>query len=211
LAHVVGVKTAVALTIVPNIVMDALQLVRQGDVAATLRRWSALLAFGTVGTVLGTRLLVSLPPRVATLVLGGVVLLFVGLNATRLTPRVPARWRAWVSPPVGFVAGVVGGLTNVPGTPLVMLFYALGLDKTEFVRAVALTFMTYKLVQLGAVAAFGLLTWPLLLASLGLAALGLVGFGAGLRIQSRLDQRTFNRAVLACLAALGASLVYRSL
>jgi len=32
----------------------------------------------------------------------------------------------------GFVAGVVGGITNVPGTPLAMYFYALGMSKTDF-------------------------------------------------------------------------------
>jgi uncharacterized membrane protein YfcA len=38
-----------------------------------------------------------------------------------------------------------------------------------------------------------------------------VGFAVGLRLQDRLDQRTFNRAVLVFLGALGAWLLVRSL
>jgi uncharacterized membrane protein YfcA len=39
--------------------------------------------------------------------------------------------------------------------------------------------------------------------SLALTVVALAGFAVGLRVQDRLDQRTFNRAVLVFLAALG--------
>jgi uncharacterized membrane protein YfcA len=51
----------------------------------------------------------------------------------------------------------------------------------------------------------------LLWASLALTAVGLAGFAVGLRVQDRLEQRSFNRAVLGFLAALGAWLLIRSL
>ena len=55
------------------------------------------------------------------------------------------------------------------------------------------------------------LPWSLLWPSLALTAVGLAGFAVGLRVQDRLDQRGFNRAVLAFLALLGAWLLIRSL
>jgi uncharacterized membrane protein YfcA len=143
-------------------------------------------------------------------VLGITVVSFVGLNVTRWSPRVPTQWEPWLSPPVGLIAGIIGGVTNVPGTPLVIYFYALGLTKPQFVSAVGVTFVLYKVVQLGAVAWYGLLSWNALFASLGLAVIALAGFRAGLAVQDRLDQRTFNRAVLMFLALLGAWLVYRA-
>jgi len=109
------------------------------------------------------------------------------------------------------VAGVVGGITNVPGTPLVLYFYALGLSKHEFVSAVAFTFVLYKVVQLAAVTWYGLFTWTLLRWSLLLSVVALAGFALGLRVQDRLEQRTFNRAVLVFLTLLGAWLVWRAL
>jgi uncharacterized membrane protein YfcA len=51
----------------------------------------------------------------------------------------------------------------------------------------------------------------LLWLSLALTAVGLAGFAVGLRVQDRLDQRAFNRAVLGFLALLGAWLLLRSL
>jgi uncharacterized protein len=211
LALIVDVKTAFLVLIVPNIVMDGLQLVRAGAPAATARRLAPLVAFGAVGTVLGTRLLAGLSPRTVMLILGGFIVTFVVLSVLRLSPRLPPHWEPWASPVVGFVAGVVGGITNVPGTPLVLYYYALGLSKREFVSAVAFSFVLYKLVQLAAVSWYGLMTWTLLGWSLVLTVAALAGFALGLRVQDRLDPQTFNRAVLTFLALLGTWLMYRSL
>jgi uncharacterized membrane protein YfcA len=112
---------------------------------------------------------------------------------------------------VGVAAGFLGGVTNVPGTLLVVYFSALRMDKHEFVRSVALCFMTYKVIQLGAVSYYGLLTWPLVGASAALTVVGLGAFWLGLRVQDALAERTFNRAVLVFLALLGISLLVRSL
>jgi len=201
---------AVGVKILPNIVMDGLQFARRGAPTATIRRLLPLLVGGAVGTVIGTRLLVVLPTRAVLLLLGGFVLAFVALNATRFSPRLPPSWEPWAGPLAGFVAGVVGGVTNVPGTPLAIYFYALGLSKADFLAATAFTFLIYKLVQIAAVAWYGLLTSGLAATSLALTGIALAGFVAGLWIQDRLDQRAFNRAVLALLGALGLWLVARS-
>jgi uncharacterized protein len=210
LALIVDVKTAFLVLIVPNIVMDGIQLVRAGAPAATARRLASLVVFGAAGMVLGTHLLASLASSTVMLILGGFILAFVALSVTRLSPRVPPRWEPWASPVVGFAAGVVGGITNVPGTPLVLYFYALGLGKREFVSAVAFTFVLYKVVQLGAVTWYGLMSWPLLGWSVALTGAALGGFAVGLRVQDRLEPQTFNRVVLIFLAALGGWLVLRS-
>ena len=210
LALALDVKTAVAVSIVPNIVMDSVQAVRRGGTWGTLRRIAVVLVFGIIGTFVGTRLLAVLPPQVATLSLGVFVLIFVTLSVTGVTLRVRPSWERWLSPPIGFVAGVLGGLTNVPGTALVIYFRALGMGKQEFVRSVALSFMTYKIVQLIAVGYYGFLTLHLLVISAALTLVGLAAFYLGLKVQDRLPEKTFNRAVVAFLSALGLWLVVRS-
>lgn len=211
LSMLVDVKTAYLVLIVPNIVMDCVQLVRAGAPEATVRRMLPVVLFGAVGMVAGTRLLVALDSRTVMLILGVGVLLFVGLNLARLSPRIPPRCEWWASPVAGLASGVVGGITNVPGTPLVMYFHALGLGKREFVSSVAFTFVLAKVVQLAAVIWYGLMTRTLLLGSLLLTVGGLVGFGLGLRVQDRLAPRAFNQAVLTFLALLGTWIVLRSL
>src|SRR6267143_703737 len=185
LSLAVDVKTAVVLLILPNIVMDGIQFARRGAPTETIR-------------------------RLVPLLIGGFVVAFVALNATRFSPRLPRAWEPWAGPVAGFVAGVVGGITNVPGTPLAMYFYALGMSKMDFLASTAFTFLIYKLVQIGAVAWYGLLTTALAATSVALTGIALAGFVVGLWIQNRLDQRAFNRAVLALLGALGLWLIVRS-
>ena len=211
LTLLVDVKTAFLVLIIPNIVMDGIQFARRGAPRQTVRRMATIVVFGAIGTVIGTRLLVALASRTVMLILGGFILTFVVLNVTKLSPRLPAGWEPWASPVAGFIAGVVGGITNVPGTPLVLYFYALGLSKHEFVSAVAFTFVLYKIVQLGAVTWYGLMTWTVLGWSLLLTLAALAGFGVGLRVQDRLSPATFNRAILLFLAVLGCWIVLRSL
>ena len=198
LALAVDVKSAVALLVIPNLVMDSLQLRRSGPIGDAPRRLAPLLLFTMIGTVVGTKLLVMLSPRAVTLALGGFVLGYVLLDVFRFSPRVPVHWELRLAAPVGLAAGIMGGITNAPGTAIALYFVALGMDKTEFVRSIAFTFL-------------GLLTWHLVLGSLGLAAAGLAGFALGLRLQDRLDQRSFNRAVLGFLAMLGVWLVAKAL
>ena len=211
LSLVTDVKTAVVLLILPNIAMDGLQFLRRGAPRAVVERFWPLLATGAVGTVVGTRLLADLSPRTATLILSLCIVLFVAASASGRTPRVPRDWERWLSPLVGLAVGVIGGVTNVPGTPLVMYFVALGLAKHDFVAAVAFTFVVYKLVQLGAVAYFGLLSASLLLWSVVLTAVSLGGFWIGMAVQDRLDARSFSRVTLGFLALLGTWLLVRSL
>jgi len=210
LALVVGVKTAVAVSIIPNIAMDSVQLVRRGHALATERRMASLVAFSMVGVWLGTRLLAVLPGHLASQVLGVFVLVFAAVNASGVVLRVSPAWERWLSPPVGLAAGVLGGLTNVPGTPMVLYFVALGMDKYEFVRAVAFTFVVAKVVQLAAVVWYGLLDLHLLVMSLGFTLVALGGFAVGLRLQDWLPTRVFNRAVVAFLVLIGLWLIVHS-
>ncbi len=211
LALVVDVKIAFLVLIVPNVAMDVVQFVRTGASRAVVRRIAPVVVFGGIGMVVGTRLLAALEPRTVTLILGGFILVFVALNVAGLSPRLPPRWEPWASPVAGLAVGVIGGITNAPGTPLALYFYALGLAKREFVGAVAFSFVLYKLVQLGAVTWFGLMSLPLLGWSLLLTVVALGGFALGLRVQDRLQPAAFNRVVLAFLAVLGVWLVARGL
>src|SRR5262245_2229900 len=191
--------------------MDGFQLQRQSPIGDAPRRLVPLLVFSIVGTIIGTKLLVMLSPRAATLILGAFVLGFVALDLARVTPRIPRGWERRLASPVGLVAGVMGGITNAPGTALALYFVALGMDKREFVRSIALTFLVVKGVQLLTLTWYGLFGWHLVLGTLGITVASLAGFWLGVRLQDRLDPRAFNRAVLVFLAILGVWLVARAL
>jgi hypothetical protein len=210
IALVLDAKTAIAVTLLPNVVMDAAQVFRRGGVLATARRLAPTLVLCVPGTVLGTYLLVLMSARAAAALLGAAVLAFVALSAVGRMPRIGARWEGLLGALAGLAAGLLSGVTNAAGPPLAMYFQGIRLTKQEFVRSIALAFVTVKATQLGATGWYGLLTGPVLLASVGLTAVGLVGFAAGLACQDRLAEATFQRVVLGFLAVVGTWLIART-
>lgn len=111
---------------------------------------------------------------------------------------------------VGFCAGTRGGLINTPSVALTP-YYAIGLPKAEFVRAISATFLVFKLTQPGAVWQVGLVDRRILLPWLVATAVSLAGFRLGLRARDRIPQATFNRAVLALLAVVAVLMLVRAL
>ncbi len=211
LAVATNVRTAVVVLLLPNILMDVIQVTRHPGLAAAARRHGPLIAAGVVGTVVGTQFLSVVSARALLGLLGVVILGGVLTSLARPTWRVSRRWEPIASPAAGLVAGVLGGITNVPGTPLALYYQALGLPKGEFVRAIALTFLVLKVTQFGAVWQVGLMDRRLLALSLGATAIGLAVFRLGLWAQDRVPTEVFRRAVLAFLALLSVAMVARAL
>jgi uncharacterized membrane protein YfcA len=211
LALATDVRTAVAALIVPNIVMDSIQVVRTPGLAAALRRHASLILAGVVGTVIGTRLLAAFSGPGLLLILGATVLGFVSLTALRPAWRLPAAVERPLAPLAGLVAGTLGGLTNTPGVVLTPYLYAIGLPKAEFVRTISGAFLVLKLAQLGAVWHVGLLDRAVLVLSLVASVVSLGGFRLGLRVQDRVPQATFNRVVLIMLTVVAVAMLARGL
>lgn len=210
LALFVDLRAAIVILILPNIVFDGIQAFRKPGLLQTLERHWVLYLCGIGGTFLGTQILVRASSERLLLILGGFVLVFVAVNVSRISFRLAPGLEPYLSPPIGLVAGVLGGMTNVPGLPLVLYFYALGMGKAEFIRSIALSFLVYKVAQFASVLYFHLLTWRLFGLSVLATGLGLGAFWLGLKTQDRVDQVTFNRVVLGFLAVVGSWLVIRA-
>jgi uncharacterized membrane protein YfcA len=209
-ALVADVRTAVVVLLVPNLVMDAWQLARRPGLGRAVRRHAALLAAGVAGMALGTQVMLAVPPAVLLAGLGGVTLAAVGLGLARPGGRLPARLEAPLGPVAGFAAGLMGGLTNVVGVPLILYFQGVGLERGEFVRAVAAGFLTLKATQLVAVWRGVPLDPGLAGPAVAVLAVGLAAFAVGLQVQDRVEPAAFRRWVLGVMAVLGVAMLARA-
>lgn len=210
-ALLLDIRTAVTILIIPNIVMDIAQALRGSFSTAVFRRFVWLILLTIVGVFFGTKLLVTLPLWVLNLSLGIMVLAFVASNLVRLDFHIPPRIEGLLSPIVGVIGGFLNGMTNAAGPALAIYLYSLKLPKKEFIKSIATIFIVTKLTQLVAISTWNLFTISRLLLSLEVTLFILVGFYAGLKIQDRVNQKTFNRGLLILLSVVGVVLVVRSL
>lgn len=211
LALATDVRTAVVVLLLPNILMDGIQILRRSGAFAAVRRHAPLIVSGAVGTILGTQFLARVSPRGLLLALGVVILAFVLVSLAHPAWRLRPGLERPLAPVVGLVAGTLGGVTNVFALPLAPYLYALGLPKGEFVRAIAIVFLVFKLTQFGAVWQVGLMERKMMELSLGATAVALVAFRLGLWAQDRVPAETFNRAVLGFLGLVSLAMLARAL
>jgi uncharacterized protein len=210
-ALLLDIRTAVVILIIPNLIMDAMQIFRGSLSVQIFRRFKWLLLWTVLGVFLGTKVLVMLPPWIINLTLGLTILTFVASSLLRIRLEVSPRGEKILSPVIGIVGGFLNGMTNAAGPAPAIYLYSLRLPKVEFIKSIATIFIVTKLSQLVAVSTWNLFDRATLELSLGVTLFVLAGFYLGLKAQDRVNQENFNRALLFILFAIGVVLIWRAL
>ena len=210
-ALLLDIRIAITILLIPNIVMDIAQVFRDGFPFVILRRFAWFFLATIVGVFLGTAVLVSLPLWVLNFCLGSMVLVFVAFNWLKFEFTVTPGLEKLLSMPVGFISGFLNGVTNAAGPALAIYLYSLRLEKREFIKSIATIFVFTKVSQLAAVSSWNLFNGSTLMLSLQVTLFTLAGFYAGIKTQDRINQQTFNRALLILLFVIGVTLLVRAL
>lgn len=210
IALLLDVRTAVTILIIPNLLMDSAQVMRDGFPYEIIRRFKTLLAPTIVGVFLGTMVLVKTPLWVLNFCLGAMVLVFVLVSLFKFDFSVSPRQEKFLSPFFGFLSGFLNGVTNAAGPSLAIYLYSLKLEKRTFVKSIATIFITTKLSQLVAVSTWHLFDRHTIKLSALVLLFTLLGFYTGLKAQDRVDQGTFNRGLLSLLTLVGLMLIVRA-
>ena len=211
IALLLDIRTAVTVLILPNLFMDSAQVIRDGIPYEVFRRFSSLILPTIIGVFLGTMALVNTPLWILNFCLGVMVILFVLSNLLKFDFTISPRREKVLSPIFGFLSGFLNGLTNAAGPTLAIYLYSLKLDKRTFVKSLATVFVITKLSQLVAISTWNLFNWDTITLSIQVLLFTLAGFFAGIKAQDRVNQRNFNRGLLALLCVIGVLLLLRAL
>jgi len=206
-------QAAVALLIVPMLVSNLFQALRQGIAPAvgSLRRFWRLNLVLVAMILLSAQLVVALPDRVLFGILGALVTSFAASQLIGWRPRFDLRHRARVEVGVALVAGFFGGLSGIWGPPIVMYLIAVDLPKTEMVRTQSLSFLLGSAVLFLAHLRSGVLDAVTLPVSAWMTVPTMLAMFVGYRVHDRLDQRRFTTLTLAVLVLSGLNLLRRAL
>jgi uncharacterized membrane protein YfcA len=207
MAGFVGVETAVVIMAVPTVVTNSwLMWIHRGQAGAT-RDLPAMIVAGFVGVVGGAWLLTNISAQVLSLVLAGLIGLYVTLSLTRPSLAFPPHITRYVSPPVGLLGGVLQGSTGIAGPAVATYVHGFRLPPGAYVFTLATQFQLFALVSVVSYQRFGLYTTERMWGSLLVLIPMLVAMPIGVRLGRRLERRVFDRFVLAVLAVMGVRLV----
>jgi uncharacterized membrane protein YfcA len=203
IAMLTDVLNAMLIVLVPTLAVNLVSIVRGGDWQKSITRFWPLAAYGAVGSMLGTQLLILTDPKPYKLLLAAVILLY--LNVNRFGFRMP-----WVKqrPALAFaVFGLTGGLlagtVNVMVPALIVFALEAGLKPTATVQVFNFCFLFGKLSQATVFVASGVFTVQTLLTTLPIAGITLLALIGGMLLYRRIDPATYRgwmRGVLFVIA-----------
>jgi len=205
-ALMTDVRTAVLTTLLPNIVLNIISVVRGAQWRQTLQRHWTVAAYVLLGTLVGTRVLAFADPNALKLLLGSLIV--VHLLVARFVGSA-ARWGALprAGPLVfGTLGGFFSGTVNVAVPPLLMYYSSLSLAPLEMTQALNLSFLVGRSTQAVALGVSGKLAASWVLLSIPLSVLSVLALAAGFRLQRHIRQQTFARLVRGVLWAMAFTL-----
>jgi uncharacterized protein len=186
------VKTAVLVTLFPNIVVNLISVIRGGNWRASLGKYWPVATYVLIGTIVGTHLLVAVDPEPLRLLLAATMIVYL------LQGRLRALDWSWINRHqqtsavlFGCMGGVLGGTVNVTVPPLVIYFVTLGVESLAMTQILNLCFLVGKSTQAMTLGVSGQIGLDVLLATAPLTITAAAALLVGLRIQSRIHAQAY--------------------
>jgi uncharacterized membrane protein YfcA len=202
------VKSAVLVTVIPNIAVNVVSILKGGNWRGSIGRHWPVAACVALGTLMGTRLLLSAPADPLRLLLAATILLYLQQHRLR---RLDWSWIArnprGAGIGFGLFGGILSGAVNVAAPPMIIYFMSLGLEPVAMTQVLNLCFVAGKAVQAASLGATLAGARRPLLMSLPLTAVAAVAVLAGMRIQARLPPETYRKLLRALLWAMALLLI----
>lgn len=213
LASLLPAHEALAALILPTVVTNVFQSLRQGWGAAiaSVRDWWRLIVSTCIFIALSSQLVLLIPQPVLLGALGVPIVLFAITQLLGWQLRFHARNRALAEVLTGAVGGFYGGLSGVWGPPTIALLLSLGVEKRENVRVQGVVYMIGAVILFAAHLRSGVLNAQTLPLSAVLVLPSLIGLWVGFRLHDWLDPARFRRWTLVILAVSGLNLIRRAI
>jgi len=207
-ALLADVKTAVLVTVLPNIAVNVISILRGGNWRASIGRYWPLAAWVVAGTLVGSRLLLTVRHEPLQVLLAMMIVVFLLQDRWGRLDWSWAKRKPHLAAFVfGGTAGVLSGAVNVALPPLVIYLMTQELTPIVLTQTLNMCFIAGKTVQALALGISDAMSQRLLYASLPLVPLAAGAVYAGLRMQRRISPETYTGLLRIALGGIAAALL----
>lgn len=209
LVAAVGLQPAVAMLVMPAIATNIVVVVSTGHVRATLREFWPLYFATFPGILLGIAIFSAIDHRVATKVLALAIIGYGTYGLLKPEVCLPVAFARAARMPVGFMSGVLAGVTGSQVLPLVPYMLSLNLDASRFTQAVNLAvIVTSSFLGVGLFLSNMFDAHDLMLSTAAVVP-AVVGVQLGNAVRSRIAAHRYKSIVTVVLVLIGASLLVK--
>ena len=213
LGSIMAPDLALAALIVPTLVTNLWQALRQGPAEAwrSMKRFRVFLICGGVMMLSAAQLVPVLPAYALYLVIGVPVTIYAALSLAGRAIELPPNPSTRMEAGIGATTGVLGGLSGVWGPTTVAMLTAQGTEKREQMRVQGVIYGLGAVMLMIGHLGSGVLRLQTLPLSLAMVPPALLGIWCGFAVQDRIDQRVFRKITLIVLLVGGANLLRRGI
>lgn len=210
MATFLGVEHAVVVMLIPSLVANIWIVWTNRQVAADARHLWPVFVLGSVGTVVGSWILVSFSDRWLSLALAMMIILYGAVFITKPDLQFRRSFTDKANIPVGLVGGLLQGATGVSGPVIATYLHGMRMARTTYLFAITAIYGLFGAIQVFALIALGAFTGERVLQGLAALVPLALALPPGIWVSSRISHTTFERTVLALLLVVAGRLVWNS-
>jgi uncharacterized protein len=209
LAATIGLKSAVALFLIPAMATNLWQAFTGGNFLVLLRRLWPLLATAMVGIWFGVKILAIADNNQLSIALGSILVVYAAIGLTRAEMPKPGRFEPWLTPVMGATGGVMFGMMGNFMVPGVLYIQSLGLPRDMFVQALGLTFLVISITLAFSLQRHAMMPLDTVLLSAFALIPTAIGVFTGQALRKRLSEAQFRKIVYVAIGVAGVYMIVR--
>lgn len=206
-ATVVPVPLAIALTAMPILVSNLYQTFHGGRQGSVVRRFWPYLAPLVVGVLIGAQILARADHDTIAVIVGSLLLVFVTAQFFDIKPDIPAKAENVLNPVIGFVSGLLGGVSSMFGPIAITYLVALKLPKDMFISTIGLFYLVGIVPLYATLVVTGVISRDEIVASVLVCIPLYLGLWFGTWLRGRMSQELFQRALLIALVIISLNMI----
>ena len=165
-----------------------------------------------LGLLIGGKLILNLSFNFISISIASVIIIFTSLNFFGISLKnIKKANEKILSVIIGFLSGIIGGLTTFYAPPIITFLISINLDKEFFIRTTATMYFFASIPLYSSMIYHGLGNYYDLIMSLVLVVPAIVGQFFGSKVRKKLSNEIFQKLVLIILIIIGFTLLIKNL
>ena len=211
LAMVTDMKTAILYIAIPTLLINLISIYNEGNFFQAVKRFYPLALMGMIGSAIGTQILIYSSTEFFKLLLALSIFLYLFIQKFKIQMHWIEKKKRLSIVVFGLIAGIIGGLTNVMASILIIYSLESKHTKKEIIQATNICFLFGKVIQIVLFTIHGSFNQELLMISFSSLIVVAIAMFVGLKVKNKIPQEVYKKVIKVVLFIIASFLVYQTI
>ena len=211
LAMITDMKIAILYIAIPTLLINLISIYSEGNFLQAVKKFYPLALMGMIGSAIGTQILIYSSTDFFKLLLALSIFLYLFIQKFKIHMYWIEKKKRLATVVFGLVAGIIGGLTNVMSSILIIYSLESKHTKKEIIQSTNLCFLFGKVIQIVLFTIHGSFNEELLSISFSSLFIVAIAMFLGLKVKNKIPQEIYRKVVKVVLFVIASFLVYQSI